>query len=114
MGTGDAGETAGDGEAAALGGEGLGAPEEVAQRGEGVEDLEEARMRVTGHGGDAEFGTAVVEGDGGDIGLTVGSPVDFNVGGRWDAGGEAEVGAEAEAANAWAGAVEASPRAKAG
>jgi hypothetical protein len=55
-----------------------------------------------------------VEGDGGDIGLTVGSPVDFNVGGRWDAGGEAEVGAEAEAADASGGAVEVGPRAKEG
>ena len=113
-GTSDAGKAAGEGEAAAFGGEGLGAAEEVAEGGEGVEDVGEARVRMARHGGDAEFGAAVMEAGGGDVGLAVGSPVDFDVGGRRCSGREAEVGAEAEAPGAGMGGVETGPGADAG
>ena len=99
---GDATETAGEGEGAALSGGGCGGGEFVAEKRDGVEDCGEAEAGVAGHDGDANFGGS----DGGDVGLAKGAPVDFDVGGPW---GDAEVGAESEAATAEMGGVEAGP-----
>jgi hypothetical protein len=104
---GDVAEAAGEGEGAAFGGGGWCAGEFVAEEGDGVEDCREAEVRVTRHDGDADFFGS----DGGDVGLAEGTPVDFDVSGP---GGDAVVGAEAEAAAAEMGGVESSPGADAG
>ena len=113
----DAAQAAGKGKAAALGSEGFGSAEKAAQAGEGVEDPGEARMWVAGRDSgqdrDADLGAAVLDRDGGDVGLTAGRPVDFNVGGRGDTGGEAEVVTEAEAADTRVRLVQTGPGAQA-
>jgi hypothetical protein len=103
----DAAEAAGEGEGAAFGGGGWCGGEFVAEEGDGVEDCREAEARVAGHDGDADFFGS----DGGDVCLAKRTPVDFDVGGP---GGNAVVGAEAEAAATEMGGVKAGPGADAG
>jgi hypothetical protein len=109
---GDAAEAAGEGEAAAFGGGGFSGCEFFAQEGDRVDDFGEVDAGVAGHGGDANFLGA----GGGDVDLAPGAPVDFYVGGSWleASGSDAVVGAEAEAAAAEVGGVEAGPGADAG
>lgn len=104
---GDAAEAAGEGEAAAFRRRGFGGGEFVAEDGDGVDDFGEVNAGVAGHPGNADFFRA----GGGDVGLAVRAPVDFDA---LRPGREVKVGAEAEAAAAEAGCVEAGPCADAG
>lgn len=107
VGAGDAMEAAGEGEGAALGGGEGGAGQPGLQGGEGSEDLGEANAGMAGDAGHADFLLA----DGGDVGLAEGAPVDFDIRAPRS---DAEMGAEAEAAAALGGGVEAGPGADAG
>ncbi len=77
----DAAEAAGEGEATAFGGDGLGGGEAGVERGEAAEDFAQPDAGVAGHGGDADFRSAIFfSAGGGDVGLSERALVHFDVG----------------------------------